>query len=192
MLQHRTLAMSGLLVVFVLLGGVWISVVRLFPSGLPRALAMVAICVTFVSIFVALLVMRIRSVLGAANTLWKDLLLVMGEVALLIGSFASVFNALGVLDNGAAQPQVVHDPWISLYYSVVTFTTLGYGDYYPVGIGRALAAIEALVGYIVLGLLASTAASIISPHQPGGTRPREAVEAAQAAAAATDPAPEAA
>ncbi len=32
------------------------------------------------------------------------------------------------------------------YFSVVTATTLGYGDYHPVGIGRAIASIEALFG----------------------------------------------
>ncbi len=32
-----------------------------------------------------------------------------------------------------------------LYYSVVTFTTLGYGDFTPIGISRAIAAIEAFI-----------------------------------------------
>ncbi len=39
-----------------------------------------------------------------------------------------------------------------LYFSIVTFTTLGYGDYQPVGYGRYLAATQALAGYLVLGL----------------------------------------
>jgi len=33
-----------------------------------------------------------------------------------------------------------------LYFSVVTFTTLGYGDLTPVGFARAMAAFEAFVG----------------------------------------------
>ena len=32
------------------------------------------------------------------------------------------------------------------YFSVVTATTLGYGDYHPVGIGRGIASVEALFG----------------------------------------------
>jgi len=32
------------------------------------------------------------------------------------------------------------------YFSIVTATTLGYGDYHPVGVGRAIASLEALFG----------------------------------------------
>lgn len=39
-----------------------------------------------------------------------------------------------------------------LYYSVVTFTTLGYGDFVPIGISRAFAAIEAFVGSFTIAL----------------------------------------
>ncbi|NVJ96958.1 MAG: pentapeptide repeat-containing protein [Alphaproteobacteria bacterium] len=40
----------------------------------------------------------------------------------------------------------------SLYYSVVTFTTLGYGDITPVGASRLVAAIEAFTGSFTLAL----------------------------------------
>ena len=170
-MQQRALTISGLLVAFIVIGGAWNGVVRLLPSGLPRSIFVVAVCLTFVSIFVALLLQRIRSLLGGRNGIWSDLALVMAEVGLLIGSFAAVYMSLGILDNTQGEATVVHDFWLSAYYSVVTFTTLGYGDFYPVGIGRALAAIEACVGYVVLGLIASSAASVISPHQPAGTRP---------------------
>jgi len=40
----------------------------------------------------------------------------------------------------------------SLYFSVVTFTTLGYGDVAPVGIARAFAALEAFLGSFTLAL----------------------------------------
>ena len=42
--------------------------------------------------------------------------------------------------------------WASLYYSVVTFTTLGYGDFTPVGVSRAIAAIEAFTGSFTIAL----------------------------------------
>lgn len=41
---------------------------------------------------------------------------------------------------------------MTLYYSVVTFTTLGYGDVTPVGVTRFVAAIEAFVGSFTLAL----------------------------------------
>lgn len=170
-MRQRALTISGLLVAFIVIGGAWNGAVRLLPSGLPRSIFVVAVCLTFVAIFVTLLLQRIRSLLAGRNGIWGDLALVLGEVALLVVSFAAVYMSLGILDNTQGKTTVIHDFWLSAYYSVVTFTTLGYGDYYPVGIGRALAAIEAFVGYVVLGLIASSAASVISPHQPGGTRP---------------------
>ncbi|MBL4940223.1 MAG: pentapeptide repeat-containing protein [Colwellia sp.] len=40
----------------------------------------------------------------------------------------------------------------SLYFSVVTFTTLGYGDITPVGVSRTIAAIEAFTGSFTIAL----------------------------------------
>ena len=40
----------------------------------------------------------------------------------------------------------------SLYFSVVTFTTLGYGDIYPVGFARFVAALEAFLGSFTMAL----------------------------------------
>lgn len=48
-------------------------------------------------------------------------------------------NAEGILDY--------------LYFSYVTFTTLGYGDIQPSGFCRGLSAAEAISGYILLGAL---------------------------------------
>ena len=39
-----------------------------------------------------------------------------------------------------------------LYYSIVTFTTLGYGDFTPVGVSRAIAAVEAFTGSFTIAL----------------------------------------
>lgn len=45
--------------------------------------------------------------------------------------------------------------WIgdALYFSAVTFTTLGYGDLQPEGFGRVFAALEAFCGYLFLGVI---------------------------------------
>jgi len=39
-----------------------------------------------------------------------------------------------------------------LYFSVVTFTTLGYGDYIPVGLSRVASALEAFTGSFTIAL----------------------------------------
>lgn len=41
----------------------------------------------------------------------------------------------------------------SLYYSTLTFTALGFGDFQPVGFGRVLTTIEASLGAVLLALL---------------------------------------
>jgi len=43
----------------------------------------------------------------------------------------------------------------SLYFSVVTFTTLGYGDFNPTEAGRPYAMLEALSGFLFIPLLFS-------------------------------------
>jgi hypothetical protein len=43
----------------------------------------------------------------------------------------------------------------SLYVSGLSFTTLGYTDVLPVGVGKSLAIFEAISGYLVLGLIAA-------------------------------------
>ncbi len=45
-----------------------------------------------------------------------------------------------------------------LYFSVVTFTTLGYGDYIPEGGLRYVAAIEVLLGVILIAFLTAVLA----------------------------------
>ncbi len=71
--------------------------------------------------------------------------------------FAAVYGAFGYNDLcvlGANGPADV------LYFSYVTFTTVGYGDLTPVGLCRGLAAAEAVTGYILLGMFVAAAVSI--------------------------------
>ena len=43
------------------------------------------------------------------------------------------------------------DWFLSLYMSVITFSTLGYGDAQPVGLTRVVASMEALTGLVLMG-----------------------------------------
>ena len=64
--------------------------------------------------------------------------------------YAGLFSLVGV-DYG------IHDTWLSpVYFSVVTLTTLGYGDAAPASVGGQLVAMAAVVtGYLMLGGLLS-------------------------------------
>ena len=74
--------------------------------------------------------------------------------------FAFAYFALGVNDTGAV---LAYDPARSfaenlvafgdcLYFSIVTFTTVGYGDVVPQGLAKTVSAVEALSGHFVMAL----------------------------------------
>jgi voltage-gated potassium channel len=68
--------------------------------------------------------------------------------------------------------------WDAFWYSMVTITTVGYGDYYPVTFGGRVTAMFIMVAGIgIIGALASILASVLVG---GGEEP-------ETAAAAPDP-----
>ena len=50
------------------------------------------------------------------------------------------------------EPLGYHSFWNSLYFSIVTFTTLGYGDYHAIGTMRFVAAFESFIGAALMAL----------------------------------------
>ncbi|RHW75311.1 ion channel [Colwellia sp. RSH04] len=61
-------------------------------------------------------------------------------------------DTIQTISSEQSLQQNIHFFLSSLYYSVVTFTTLGYGDFTPVGLSRAIAAIEAFTGSFTIAL----------------------------------------
>lgn len=166
--MNKTLTATGLLLVFVLMGGLFTTLLEMVPSGWPRVAAGLIVGVAFVAVFFTLLITRLREMLAGKGKIWVHLVLTGVHVLLLILGFAGAYQSVGLLDSTTPEAQVTHSFLTSVYYSVVTFTTLGYGDFYPRGLGRALAALEALTGYLVLGILASSGVSILNPHTQAG------------------------
>lgn len=56
------------------------------------------------------------------------------------------------INTAASFSENIDEFFAVLYYSVVTFTTLGYGDIAPLGFARAIAAFEAFVGSFTIAL----------------------------------------
>ena len=52
--------------------------------------------------------------------------------------------------------------WTALYFSSVTTSTLGYGDYAPVGVSRIVATVQAFLGMIIIGAIIS---KMLTRHQ---------------------------
>ena len=64
--------------------------------------------------------------------------------------FGAVYGKYGILDSSN---NPVYGFSTGIYFSIVTWTTLGYGDFHPSEKLRYVASFEALMGYMYLGVL---------------------------------------
>ena len=81
-----------------------------------------------------------------------------GHAAALIFVFAGVFRGAGLL----LERKTIQITWeIALYFSIVTWTTLGYGDYTPPLGLELIAAFEAILGYVFFGMIVSLGVALI-------------------------------
>jgi hypothetical protein len=78
-----------------------------------------------------------------------------------IYAFSKLYEEQGLLLNNV----VVHSFDSSLYFSVVTWTTLGYGDFQPTESARLWAATEAMFGYIFMAFLISFFVSLLQQER---------------------------
>lgn len=75
--------------------------------------------------------------------------------AILIVLFGVIHTGVGVVYVGGQDMGELYRPgfWDGLYFSIVSFTTLGYGDFQPYQPMRMFSALQALFGYAYLGLM---------------------------------------
>ena len=88
-----------------------------------------------------------------------------GLFGLLIASAFALIYALDISFGwGMILYPVGSDGWLSpFYFSVVTYTTLGFGDITPANsLGQAVVVIEVVLGYLTLGLLLSILANKVA------------------------------
>ncbi len=152
-----------------LTAGVWIGVANRITPGQP-GLLVTALGVVFSAAFVWLLISRLRSLLANPDRRLLEMGLLTLNLAILILTFAWIHHQIGLMDVSGPVPRATNDLGDAVYFSIVTSTTLGYGDFIPLGAGRQVAALQALVGYLILGILVSTGYQLIAPH----TDPAEA------------------
>lgn len=93
----------------------------------------------------------------------RVLILILGLLATHICEIWIYAVGYGLLDGAAGFGGIIKTPthplpmdWLDyIYFSFVTFTTVGYGDLVPTGPIRFIAATEALNGWVLLGWSAS-------------------------------------
>lgn len=81
------------------------------------------------------------------------LLCYLSLLAVTIFVFAFIYYKFGVIDTAVAAGPPVKNKGISIYFSIVTFTTLGYGDFKPIAEARLYAASEAIIGMSYMSML---------------------------------------
>lgn len=150
---------AGVLLLFFITGSFWVTLVTWLPAGIPRGIVAILFGIIFGGLFLWLLISRVQRLYAGRGDIRVEMAMALTNVFLLLLAFALIYRRLGVYDSHNSA--ITNTFWDCLYYSFVTFTTLGYGDLYPQGLTRALACIQAFTGYIVLGLLASTSASLL-------------------------------
>jgi len=81
----------------------------------------------------------------------------------LISAFAAIYRVYGL--DGQPPPL---DRGTAVYFSIITWTTLGYGDLKPSETVRSTAAAQALLGYLYLGLIVGVTVRLTSnPRRKG-------------------------
>lgn len=65
----------------------------------------------------------------------------------------------GITPTFTTTEQTVISIWDCLYFSVVTISSLGYGDYRPIGAGRIVASLQVMYGLFLLAVIVSKLAS---------------------------------
>lgn len=97
--------------------------------------------------------------IGKARSIWLVLVIATTGMLATIGHFAVLYRWLGIRDSSGAVSASYSE---AFYFSVVTWTTLGYGDFVPIGLSRWVVIIQVLSGYVLMALFIAALVRIIS------------------------------
>jgi len=84
----------------------------------------------------------------------NDVLLKLVSISITVFSNIFIFSYFYYINGFSSAGNIIKNDYLtSLYFSIVTWTTLGYGDLSPVGNVRFIASVEALLGQLYMALL---------------------------------------
>lgn len=100
----------------------------------------------------------------------KTLLFIFLQSIAVIFAFAGIYQGHGLAGTIPMSPaEMAKDPnFTSLYFSIVTWTTVGYGDFVAPPDIRMVAAFEALLGYFTFGMLVGLLTAVAADARIGG------------------------
>jgi hypothetical protein len=75
-----------------------------------------------------------------------------------------IIGEIGLTSEGAKQELIINDYILSIYFSIVTWTTLGYGDFKPPADLRLIASLQALMGYLYMAIVVGIFLSLFKPN----------------------------
>ena len=121
------------------------------PSRPSWSLALVAVGSAIFFLWQTLTTLQ-QSIIGR-HTPVTFILTSISTVGIFILDFAILYTDHGLIDT---DNHTVYDASSCLYFSVITFTTVGYGDLHPTMASRLYAGTEALLGAMIFALVVST------------------------------------
>ena len=115
-------------------------------SGKSNWLSLVSVYFLFlVAVFSSWIEYLLADLPSRYGTSWKRPVVLWLINVLIV--FPMLYLVTGSIAYNYSDALSVNDFWTAIYFSVVTATTLGYGDFHPVGaLGRIIASIEAVYG----------------------------------------------
>lgn len=145
LIERKRVAATGWIGFAVVLVLLWI-LRGLTRSGtipiLPAAILLITLALV-ASMTIVWMAMRIRMT-------FLRLLTYVGLQAYIIFIYALIYRSVGLIDGAG---ETLRDTGTGLYFSLITWTTLGYGDVHPPESLRLLAGSQAILGYISMGIL---------------------------------------
>ena len=111
-----------------------------------------SIIVTLIILFVIVVLLRglfsLTDRRPSLYTVWQLVALFVLCFVLMQYGFIKAYRTFGL----HSPVDITHDKWDALYFSIITWTTTGYGDLIPIGASRWVACSEVLLGTLYNGL----------------------------------------
>ncbi len=113
--------------------------------------------VTFIAFMAAFSRDKLRVQRGL---IWSYAAINLSTIIVMFANFyrwAGITCSIPLKDGTASSATYIRNIWDCVYLSIITITTVGYGDCSPTSTGgRIIASIEALSGYVLLAVLVNT------------------------------------